>query len=266
MIEIADAVRRCRSRRSTAKVSVPRAASSPSTVRRGLAAADRAAHGLERALERSSSPGPTMRLKRTSSMPAKSASRPRFSSSESTATAPACAMRLDHHHAGHDRPAGEMARAVPLVGRTVLRATTRSPGSSSSTSSSRRNGSRCGRIASISCPAEQWRHAVMPRRRSRAAARRPSRARGVRSTSRCRRACPSPRRDLREREVERVLRGRPRSPAPARDPRGPRRARAEAPRGRPPGPDRPSRRDALVLEQRLAAAHALTLRRRRGRC
>ena len=33
--------------------------------------------------------------------------------------------------------------------RTILRATQRTPGSSSSTSSTRRNGSRCGMIASI---------------------------------------------------------------------------------------------------------------------
>ena len=43
--------------------------------------------------------------------------------------------------------------------RTCLRATTRSPGSSSSTSSRSRNGSRCGRIASISSrPSVVWAH------------------------------------------------------------------------------------------------------------
>ena len=57
--------------------------------------------------------------------------------------------RLDHDHARHDRPAGEVPGEEPLVAAHRLRATTRTPGSSSSTSSRKRNGSRCGMIDSI---------------------------------------------------------------------------------------------------------------------
>ena len=75
-----------------------------------------------------------------------------------------------------------MPREVPLVLADSLRATTRAPGSSSTTSSSRRNGSRCGRISSIS----RRPSGSSPRRvllaASDAGASRP----GARSTSPCR--------------------------------------------------------------------------------
>ncbi len=58
-------------------------------------------------VELSSSPGSTIRLKRTSSMPAKSASLPRFSSSREHRDRARLRQRLDHQHAGHDRAARE---------------------------------------------------------------------------------------------------------------------------------------------------------------
>ena len=66
--------------RSTANVSVPRAASSPSTraSARPLPIGPRTRSRSH--VSSSSSPGSTIRLKRTPSMPANSASRPRFSS------------------------------------------------------------------------------------------------------------------------------------------------------------------------------------------
>src|SRR5207244_7489515 len=74
-----------------AKVSVPRTASSSPTV----AVARPRPTGPRRLsssqVKVSSSPGETIRLKRTPSIPAKSASLPSFSGSESTATAPAWA-------------------------------------------------------------------------------------------------------------------------------------------------------------------------------
>ena len=76
---------------STANVSVPRTASSPLTVARALPRPIGPRIASRSQTSVSSSPGRTIRLKRTSSMPAKSASRPRFASSESTATAPAWA-------------------------------------------------------------------------------------------------------------------------------------------------------------------------------
>jgi hypothetical protein len=71
---------------------VPRAASWPSTfaVALPLPTGPRTASSVHS--KTSSSPGSTIRLKRTSSIPAKSARRPRFSSCESTATAPVCAI------------------------------------------------------------------------------------------------------------------------------------------------------------------------------
>ena len=72
----------------TAKVSVPRTASSSPTVARTLPLPI-GPRTLSTSQTRSStSPGRTIRLKRTSSMPPKSTSLPRFSGCESTATAP----------------------------------------------------------------------------------------------------------------------------------------------------------------------------------
>ena len=97
----------------------------------------------------SSSPGSTIRLKRTSSIPAKSASLPRFSSSESAAIAPACASASTMITPGMIGRPGKCPGKNHSSPRTRLRATTRTPGSSSSTSSRKRNGSRCGMISSI---------------------------------------------------------------------------------------------------------------------
>ena len=118
----------------TANVSVPRTASSPSTVARALPRpiGPRTVSSVHSSV--SSSPGRTMRLKRTSSMPAKSASRPRFSSSESTATAPACASASTIFTPGMIGLPGKWPAQSSSV--TRLRATTRAPGSSSTTSSS----------------------------------------------------------------------------------------------------------------------------------
>src|SRR5207342_2470009 len=77
--------------RSTANVSVPRTASSPFTVARALPLPIGPRTVSRSHSSISSSPGRTTRLKRTSSIPAKRAMRPRFSASLSTATAPAWA-------------------------------------------------------------------------------------------------------------------------------------------------------------------------------
>ena len=61
-------------------------------------------------------------------------------------------QRLDHQDARHDRAAGKVPGQVPLVLADALAGDDARPGSSSVTSSSRRNGSRWGRIASISAP------------------------------------------------------------------------------------------------------------------
>ena len=63
----------------------------------------------------SSSPGSTIRLKRTSSIPANSASLPRFSSCESTATAPACASASTMITPGMIGRPGKWPGEEPLV-------------------------------------------------------------------------------------------------------------------------------------------------------
>ena len=120
-------------------------------------------------------------------MPAKSASLPRFSGCESTATAPHCASASTIFTPGMIGLPGKCPAQSSSV--TVLRATTRSPGTSSSTSSISSNGSRCGRTASIAALSD--RHARRSVRDSRS--RRPFARRGARSTSPCRRAAPWPR-------------------------------------------------------------------------
>ena len=70
-----------------------------------------------------------MRLKRTPSMPANSASLPRFSSSDRTATAPACASASTIFTPGMIGLPGKWPAQSASV--TRLRATTRAPGSSS---------------------------------------------------------------------------------------------------------------------------------------
>ena len=95
------------------------------------------------------SPGSTTRLKRQSSMPAKNAIFPRFSSSTRTAIAPVCAIASTMSTPGITGRSGKWPGNHQSSALTLRRATTRRPGSSSVTSSMRRNGSRCGRIDSI---------------------------------------------------------------------------------------------------------------------
>ena len=100
---------------STANVSVPRAASLPSTLAsaRPLPIGPRMRSRSH--VSSSSSPGSTIRLKRTPSMPAKSASRPRFSSCAQHRDRARLRHRLDDQDAGHDRPPGKVACQIPLV-------------------------------------------------------------------------------------------------------------------------------------------------------
>ena len=93
-----------------ANISSPEQASSPSTV--ALASPNPIGPRVLVIVHssRSVSPGTTCRLKRTLSMPAKNASLPWFSGSESSATAPHLRKRLDDEHAGHDRVVGEVPR------------------------------------------------------------------------------------------------------------------------------------------------------------
>ena len=98
-----------------------------------LPAPDRAANGFEVALELERSPGRTTRLKRTPSMPAKSAIRPGPLGSAPRQRRPARAPRPSSRR--HDRVSGEVPRAI-LLGDELARDDTQ-PGSSSITSSSR---------------------------------------------------------------------------------------------------------------------------------
>ena len=81
-------------------------------------------------------------------MPAKSTSFPSFSGCERTATAPHWASASTIFTPGMIGFPGKWPAQSSSV--TVFRAATRSPGTSSSTSSTSRNGGRCGMIASIS--------------------------------------------------------------------------------------------------------------------
>ena len=176
-------------------------------------------------------PGRTIRLKRTPSIPAKSTSLPLFSGWREHGHRAALRERLDHLHAGHDRVAREMPGAVRLgdragARRRVLRARARC------TSSTSRNGSRCGRICSIS---------ALPSSRSCAkAARAAARGRGGRSTSRSRRAGRSRPRSRRSRGRRRPS-ARRRWPARAAARQGSGRARGASPRRRPRVTGSPSR-------------------------
>ena len=69
---------------------------------------------------RSVSPGLTWRLKRTLSIPAKSASLSRYSSSREDGDAADLSHRLDDEHARHHRVAGEVALEEGLVDRHLL--------------------------------------------------------------------------------------------------------------------------------------------------
>ena len=163
-------------------------------------------------------------------MPAKSASLPRFSSCESTATAPHCASASTIFTPGMIGLPGKWPAQSSSV--TVLRATTRSPGTSSITSSIRSIGSRCGRIASIAALSEDdVASCRQPLPQAVAAAVGVALGRSDRQ--------PGRRRDL----VERRRRTRPcsdddLSPAPRAARRGSGRARGASPTRRARGPDR----------------------------
>src|SRR4029079_18491212 len=136
--------------RSTAKVSVPRAASSFPT---WAVALPRPIGPLTWSISQTSesvSPGETTRLKRQSSIPAKNAIRPRFSSSTRTATAPVWAMASTIRTPGTTARSGKCPATHQPSSGTRYAAATRWPGRTSSTSSSRRKGARWGRMDSIS--------------------------------------------------------------------------------------------------------------------
>ena len=135
-------------------------------------------------------------------MPAKNAILPRFSSSASTATAPVCAIASTISTPGITGRPGKWPGNHQSSARISRWPTTRLPGSSSSISSTSRNGARCGRIASITSRPNGGVGIVM--QRCLRVARAVERGRGARSTSPCR---PASRRrgDLLEREAERVL-------------------------------------------------------------
>ena len=134
---------------AVANVRVPRTASSSPTRATALPRPTGPRTASSSQVSVSSSPGSTIRLKRTSSIPAKSASLPRFSSSESAAIAPAWASASTMITPGMIGRPGKCPGKNHSSPVTSLRATTRTPGSSSSTSSRKRKGSRCGMIVSI---------------------------------------------------------------------------------------------------------------------
>ena len=105
---------------STAKVSVPRTASSPSTVAVHLAAADRAAHRLDVALERQRLAGPHDALEAHVVDAREERELAAVLGLREHGDRAALRERLDHLHAGHDRVAGEVAGAV-LVGHGLAR-------------------------------------------------------------------------------------------------------------------------------------------------
>ena len=102
---------------------------SPCRVRSGPAP------GRSRSRARARRRATTIRLNRQSSIPAKNAILPRFSSSTSTATAPVCAIASTIRTPGITGRSGKWPGEPPVVRRHLGRATTRWPGSSSSTSS-----------------------------------------------------------------------------------------------------------------------------------
>ena len=115
--------------RSTANVSVARHASSPSTRASALPRPIGPRTRSSSHRSSSTSPGSTIRLKRQSSMPAKSASLPRFSSSLKHRDRAGLRERLDDQHARHDRASRESGRLrYHSSARTVFRATAPSPG------------------------------------------------------------------------------------------------------------------------------------------
>ena len=143
-------VRRSRLRPRRRSAFRARRARRPTVARRPCPCRSGRARARARRSSSSSSPGSTIRLKRTPSMPAKSASRPRFSSCESTATAPVWAIASTISTPGMiGRPGKCPARYHSSAARACARRRA-SRARARRTSSMRRNGSRCGRISSIS--------------------------------------------------------------------------------------------------------------------
>ena len=95
-------------------MSVPRTASSPSTVASHLAAADRAAHRLDVALERQHVAGPHDALEANVVDAGEERELAAVLLLREHGDGAALRERLDHLHARHDRVAGEVAGAVLL--------------------------------------------------------------------------------------------------------------------------------------------------------
>ena len=196
----------------------------------------------------SSSPGRTMRLKRTSSIPAKSASLPRFSSCESTATAPACASASTIFTPGMIGLPGKWPGAVLLGDR--LRATTREPGLELEhlVEQQERVAVREDRLDLPSCP-----NGRRSCRRAPRAARAGGSGRGGRSTWPCRPASRVAPRSPRTRGRARPSGRRPRACAGGSSARQRRAPRAARRRERARGSPSPAR---AVLVERLRRARA----------
>ena len=135
--------------RSTAKVSVPRAASSSPTCAVAFPRPIGPRTWSISQVSVSVSPGSTMRLKRQSSMPAKNAISAAVLLLDEHGDGAGLRHRLDDQDAGHHGPLREVAREPPVARPHLASRNDPAPGSSSITSSSSRNGSRCGRICSI---------------------------------------------------------------------------------------------------------------------
>ena len=172
----------------TKTVSIASAATSPPTLARPCPFAIGPRTRRNSHSRSSSSPGSTIRLKRQSSIPAKKGTLPRFASSASTATAPHCAIASMVSTPGiTGRPGKCPGNHHPSSG-TRKRPRTLRPGSSSSTSSTSRNGGRWGMIDSIVSRPNGVARSVMRRRAARAA-REAGCGRGARGTWPSRPAC-----------------------------------------------------------------------------
>src|SRR5918999_1693848 len=131
-------------------LNVASTATSPSTL-----ATPRARPNIPRSFSivtasRSWSPGTTVRLKRHSSMPAKSANLPRYSGSASTAIPAAWASASTINTPGMIGRSGKWPVKCGSEAVTFLIASTERPGSSATTRSIMRNGYRCGSSRMIS--------------------------------------------------------------------------------------------------------------------
>ena len=260
VIEIADAVR---GRRSS--VRLDREGERPAhrelvADARGRLALARPARARSRSRTRatSSSPGSTIRLKRTSSIPAKSASLPRFSSCDERRRPrrPAPSPRPSARPGMIGRP-GKWPGEVPLVRAHGLARDHALAGLELEhlVEEEKRLAVGDDRLDHL---AAERRHAAIARPCQPLAQARS--AHGARSTWPCRPACPSRGRSPRTRSRARPS-ARPRGPAPRTEvdelggrARGGARRAPRSRRGSPSGEPAP------VLEQRLAAAHALARR------